>query len=76
MSEFLDTGYIGLSKGDNLATIHKLCIPSSLIPTIKKTTPTLFYNPLIGNFECDEEILLTYFVLLIHLIELEPRYPL
>ena len=64
MSWFLDTGYIGLSKGDNLATIHKDCIPTYLLPTVKKTKPTLFYNPLIGNFECDEEILLTYCVLL------------
>ena len=29
LSGFLDTGYIGLSKGDNLATIHKDCIPYS-----------------------------------------------
>ena len=49
MSGFLDTGYIGLSEGDNLATIHKDCVPSSLMNMIKKTKPILLYNPLIGN---------------------------
>ena len=49
VSGFLDTGYIGLSEGDNLATIHKDCVPSSLMNMIKKTKPILLYNPLKGN---------------------------
>ena len=54
---FLDSGYIGLSDGENLATIHKDQIPSELRKRIRKVEATKFFNPMMGSFEYNEEII-------------------
>jgi hypothetical protein len=59
---FLDSGYICLSDSENLCTVHKDQIPSSLRKRIRKVDATKFFNPMMGSFKCNEEIDLVYFV--------------